>query len=63
VCHIFIRLDNIENKQILFKNDVDNKFDKIFLALQKESPKKGIFYENQVFDAQNKNNQLQHLVE
>ena len=44
---IFFRLDKVERKQI----EYDDKFEKIFDALEVEKPKKGIFYEGQVFDA------------
>ncbi|MBT3249173.1 MAG: ORF6N domain-containing protein [Candidatus Pacebacteria bacterium] len=46
---IFQRLDYLEHKQLL----VDKKFNKLFLALEKNSlkPKQGIFYNGQIFDA------------
>jgi phage regulator Rha-like protein len=46
---IFQRLEKIEYKQV----DADNKFEKIFNALEEKSikPKQGIFYNGQIFDA------------
>ena len=46
---IFQRLDNIEQKQII----TDQKFEQIFKALEEKSitPKQGIFYNGQIFDA------------
>ena len=46
---IFQRLDRVELKQL----ETDEKFDKLFDALQKNDlqPKQGIFYDGQVFDA------------
>jgi len=46
---VFIRLENVERKQLR----ADEKFDKIFDALQSNDlkPKQGIFYDGQVFDA------------
>lgn len=46
---IFQRLDRIEAKQIV----TDNKFEKVFQALEDRSitPRQGIFYEGQIFDA------------
>ena len=46
---VFLRLENVERKQL----DADQKFDKIFDALQSNElkPKQGIFYNGQVFDA------------
>ena len=46
---LFQRLDNIELKQIA----TDQKFEQIFKALEKNNPElnKGIFFEEQVFDA------------
>ena len=46
---IFQRLENVEIKQIA----TDEKIDKIFKALENSNlkPKKGIFYEGQIFDA------------
>jgi len=46
---VFQRLDNIEQKQL----GVDKKFKQIFDALEKRQiiPKKGVFFEGQIFDA------------
>jgi hypothetical protein len=46
---IFHRLEKIERKQL----ETDEKFEKIFNALQSKDPepKQGIFYDGQVFDA------------
>ena len=48
---IFQRLDRVEVKQI----GTDNKIDKIFSALESKdiTPKQGIFFEGQIFDAYN----------
>ena len=43
-----LRISNIEDKSVAH----DHKFDRLFKALeQEELPKKGIFYDGQVFDA------------
>ncbi|MCP4481360.1 MAG: ORF6N domain-containing protein [bacterium] len=46
---LFQRLNNVERKQI----EADHKFDKIFDALENKNdlPRKGIFFDGQVFDA------------
>jgi hypothetical protein len=46
---VFIRLENVERKQL----KADENFDKIFNALQSNDlkPKQGIFYDGQIFDA------------
>ncbi len=44
---LFARLDQIEQKQLI----QDQKFEKVFSALESHIPKKGIFYEGQVFEA------------
>ena len=51
--NIFARLDAIENKQISFQIETDQKFEQIFKALDDKSikPKQGIFYDGQIFDA------------
>ncbi len=48
---IFRRLDNVEKKQF----ETDEKFDKIFKALENKDnkPVQGIFFDGQVFDADN----------
>jgi len=50
---IFQRLENIETLRIKDKIESDEKFDKIFDALEDKSfkPKQGIFYDGQVYDA------------
>ena len=50
---IFQRLDTIEHKQITHKIESDEKFNKIFDAIESKEivPKKGIFFEGQIFDA------------
>ena len=49
----FKRLDNLEIKQIQYKLEADDKFNKIFKAIESKDikPKQGIFYEGQIFDA------------
>ena len=50
---IFHRLDTVERKQLEHKLDADEKFPKIFNAIEaKEAiPKRGIFFNGQIFDA------------
>jgi len=50
---VFFRLDNIEKKQIDYQIETEQKFDKVFKALEDKSitPKQGIFYNGQTFDA------------
>ncbi len=50
---LFQRLDNVERKQLKFKIKANEKFDKIFNALQSKEiePKQGIFFNGQIFDA------------
>jgi hypothetical protein len=50
---ILERLGSLEQKQIIFENKTDEKFDKIFNALEQQEiiPKKGVFYDGQIFDA------------
>lgn len=51
--YIFQRLENIETLRIKDKLEIDEKFDRIFNALEDKSlkPKQGIFYDGQVYDA------------
>lgn len=51
--YIFQRLENIETLRIKDKIEIDEKFDKIFNALEDKSlkPKQGIFYDGQMYDA------------
>jgi hypothetical protein len=44
---IFQRLDNVERKQI----DYDEKFEKVFDAIENKEVKQGIFFNGQIFDA------------
>lgn len=50
---VFQRLESLENRQMLFQNQTDNKFEQVFDALQDRElkPKQGVFYEGQIFDA------------
>lgn len=50
---IFQRLDNIEEKQLKYQIQTDEKFDKIFEAMQERdlTPKQGIFFDGQIYDA------------
>ncbi|QKJ23813.1 ORF6N domain-containing protein [Poseidonibacter lekithochrous] len=51
--YIFQRLENIETLRIKDKIEIDEKFDRIFNALEDKSlkPKQGIFYDGQMYDA------------
>jgi len=50
---IFIRLDNVERKQIEYQYETNKKLDIIFNAMENKdlTPKQGIFYNGQIFDA------------
>ncbi|MCK4311898.1 MAG: ORF6N domain-containing protein [Candidatus Cloacimonetes bacterium] len=50
---IFQRLDTVERKQLEYKTKSDKKFDQIFNAIEEReiTPKQGIFFEGQIFDA------------
>lgn len=50
---VFYRLDNIEQKQSLYQIESDNKFERLFKALEDKSikPKQGVFYDGQIYDA------------
>lgn len=50
---LFTRINNIEKTFFENKNETDNKFKKVFAALEKpdNKPKQGIFFEGQIFDA------------
>ncbi|MFH1275917.1 MAG: ORF6N domain-containing protein [Candidatus Woesearchaeota archaeon] len=50
---IFQRLDTVEKKQIEHKTETDEKFNQIFNAIENKEikPKKGIFFDGQIFDA------------
>ncbi len=45
------RMLYLERKQILFEAKTDKNFNKVFNYLQTNTPKKGIFFEGQIFDA------------
>jgi len=51
--NIFNRIENIEKRQIEFQVKTDNKFQKVFKAIEEKdiSPSTGIFFDGQVFDA------------
>jgi hypothetical protein len=49
---VFVRLEQVERRQINFESKTENNFEKIFKALEvEESPKRGIFYNGQVYEA------------
>jgi len=50
---IFKRLDLVEKRQISYETKTDEKFEKLFNALEDRTikPKQGIFYDGQIFDA------------
>ncbi len=50
---VFSRLDSMEQKQLIYQIKSDEKFEQIFKALENKSitPKQGIFYNGQIFDA------------
>jgi len=50
---IFHRLDVVEQKQLEYKAETDEKFDRIFNAIESKeiTPKQGIFFNGQIFDA------------
>ncbi len=50
---LFQRLDLIEKRQLAFEMKTDDKFDKIFSAIESNEvkPKQGIFFDGQIFDA------------
>jgi len=51
--NIFNRLDNIEKKHIVYQFETDEKFNRLFNALETKElkTKQGIFYNGQIFDA------------
>ncbi len=53
--NIFQRLEDIETKQFLYQQQTDDKFDKVFNAIESKQlkPTQGIFYNGQIFDAYN----------
>ena len=50
---IFTRINSIEKNLLEYKIESDNKFNKIFEAIEEREikPKQGIFFEGQIFDA------------
>ena len=52
---IFARIDSVEKNLIEYKIESENKFNKIFSAIEARdiTPKQGIFFEGQIFDAYN----------
>src|SRR3989339_462277 len=50
---IFHRLEGIERKQIEYKVETDEKFKKVFDAIEEKDikPRQGIFFDGQIFDA------------
>jgi phage regulator Rha-like protein len=50
---IFHRIDSVEQKQLEHKAETDEKFDRIFNAIESKeiTPKQGIFFDGQIFDA------------
>jgi len=49
---VFARLDSVERRQIAFESETEEKFEKVFQALEStDLPKQGIFYDGQVYDA------------
>jgi|WetSurMetagenome_2_1015567.scaffolds.fasta_scaffold191577_1 hypothetical protein len=50
---IFHRLDSVERKQIEYKVETDEKFERVFDAIEEKDikSKQGIFFDGQIFDA------------
>ncbi len=50
---VFQRLDSVERRQIAIETNTEEKFEKVFNALEQTDvpPKQGIFYNGQVYDA------------
>ena len=50
---IFQRIDGVEKRQLKHEMETDERFEKVFDALQKDKldPKQGIFFDGQIFDA------------
>ncbi len=50
---IFHRLEGVERKQIEYKVETDEKFKRVFDAIEEKDikPKQGIFFDGQIFDA------------
>ena len=53
--NIFVRLDSVERRQIVFESETEKNFETLFQALEQRNnvSKQGIFYDGQVFDAYN----------
>jgi len=49
--NLFQRLDSIEKKHFLLETRTDERFDKVFNALQAYEPQQGIFYDGEVLAA------------
>jgi hypothetical protein len=50
---LFQRIDTVEKRQLKHEMETEEKFEKVFDALQKDKldPKQGIFFDGQIFDA------------
>jgi hypothetical protein len=50
---LFHRIDTVERRQLKHEMETDERFEKVFDALQKDKldPKQGIFFNGQIFDA------------
>lgn len=50
---IFHRLDGVERKQVEYKVETDEKFKRVFDAIEEKDikPRQGIFFDGQIFDA------------
>jgi hypothetical protein len=48
---LFVRLDSVERKQLEFQIKTDEKFEKVFDAIENKEVKQGIFFNGQIFDA------------
>ena len=50
---LFQRLNKVEQKQLQYKIEINQKFEQVFNALEEReiSPKQGIFFDGQIFDA------------
>ena len=48
---VFFRLDGVERKQLEYQIKTDENFEKVFNALQLNTPNQGVFFEGEVFDA------------
>lgn len=49
----FNKLDILERKQLEFQIRTEDNFEKVFDALEEHTPKQGIFFDGQIFDAYN----------